>query len=147
MSLKIEKKINSRNECVDISYLESLLLQLKAHLARAGLRDRHHEILWSKLELLKSEPNDYPVLPSTSIKKESTNTNSIEETFQADTNEDDDSSNILIESFNTYDEGNYSPRYCPAENFKDCTIRNKSDDEEDLEQKRNNYLEKLQTCN
>jgi len=51
----IEKKIASRQEGVDISYWESLLSQLKAHIARARLRDRHQGNLKRKLELLKAQ--------------------------------------------------------------------------------------------
>ena len=42
---------------VDVNYWESLLSQLKAHLARARLRDKHKENLKKKLELLKAEQN------------------------------------------------------------------------------------------
>ena len=38
-----------------MGYWESLLSQLKAHLARARLRDRHSENLRKKLEMLKAE--------------------------------------------------------------------------------------------
>jgi hypothetical protein len=51
----IEKKIAARQEGVDISYWESLLSQLKAHIARARLRDRHGANLKRKLELLKAQ--------------------------------------------------------------------------------------------
>ena len=51
----IEKKIAARQEGVDISYWESLLSQLKAHIARARLRDRHQENLRRKLDLLKAQ--------------------------------------------------------------------------------------------
>ena len=44
-----------RTEGIDVGYWESLLSQLKAHLARARLRDRHSENLRKKLELLKAE--------------------------------------------------------------------------------------------
>ena len=40
---------------MDVGYWESLLSQLKAHLARARLRDKHSENLRRKLELLKAE--------------------------------------------------------------------------------------------
>ena len=40
---------------MDVGYWESLLSQLKAHLARACLRDKHSENLRRKLELLKAE--------------------------------------------------------------------------------------------
>ena len=51
----IEKKIAARQEGVDISYWESLLSQLKAHIARARLRDRHGANLMRKLEILKAQ--------------------------------------------------------------------------------------------
>lgn len=51
----IEKKIAARQEGVDISYWESLLSQLKAHIARARLRDRHGANLKRKLEMLKAQ--------------------------------------------------------------------------------------------
>ena len=47
--------MSHRSEGVDVGYWESLLSQLKAHLARARLRDRHSENLRKKLELLKAE--------------------------------------------------------------------------------------------
>lgn len=40
---------------MDISYWESLISQLKAHTARGRLRDRHQQLLISKLEQLKAE--------------------------------------------------------------------------------------------
>lgn len=51
----IEGKIATPKEGVDISYWESLLGQLKAHIARARLRDRHQENLRKKLLLLKAQ--------------------------------------------------------------------------------------------
>lgn len=52
---QIEKKIDDKAEGTDIGYWESLLSQLKAHIARARLRDRHQENLKKKLEVLKAE--------------------------------------------------------------------------------------------
>lgn len=52
---QIEKKLRERTEGIDVGYWESLLSQLKAHLARARLRDRHSENLRKKLEMLKAE--------------------------------------------------------------------------------------------
>jgi len=51
----IEAKLKDRSEGVDISYWESLISQLKAHTARGRLRDRHQQLLISKLEQLKAE--------------------------------------------------------------------------------------------
>lgn len=55
MQLQIESKINGKADGIDIGYWESLLSQLKAHMARARLRDRHQENLLKKLEVLKAE--------------------------------------------------------------------------------------------
>ena len=55
LKASIEKKIAARQEGVDISYWESLLSQLKAHIARARLRDRHGSNLKRKLEILKAQ--------------------------------------------------------------------------------------------
>jgi hypothetical protein len=52
---QIEGKLSDRTEGVDIGYWESLLSQLKAHTARGRLRDRHQQLLRSKLAQLKAE--------------------------------------------------------------------------------------------
>lgn len=52
---KIESKIEQKADGVDIGYWESLLSQLKAHMARARLKDKHQANLRSKLEMLKQE--------------------------------------------------------------------------------------------
>ena len=49
----IEKKIASCQKGVDFSFWESLLSQLKAHIARAHLRDRHQGNLKRKLIEIK----------------------------------------------------------------------------------------------
>ena len=51
---QIQAKIDGQN-AVDIGYWEALLQQLKAHLARARLRDRHQAMLRKKLFQLKVE--------------------------------------------------------------------------------------------
>lgn len=56
--IQLEDSIKSKiqNETgIDIDYWESLLGQLKAHMARARLRDRHKEILVQKLNRLKKQ--------------------------------------------------------------------------------------------
>lgn len=55
MQKQIERKITDKGEGIDIGYWESLLSQLKAHMARARLRDKHQENLRKKLEVLKAE--------------------------------------------------------------------------------------------
>lgn len=51
---QIQAKIDGEN-AVDISYWEALLQQLRAHMARARLRDRHQAMLRKKLFQLKVE--------------------------------------------------------------------------------------------
>ena len=51
---QIQAKIDGQN-AVDIGYWEALLQQLKAHMARARLRDRHQAMLRKKLFQLKVE--------------------------------------------------------------------------------------------
>ncbi|XP_043835586.1 cactin [Dromiciops gliroides] len=51
----IEGKIRAGGPNLDIGYWESLLQQLKAHMARARLRERHQDVLRQKLYKLKQE--------------------------------------------------------------------------------------------
>ena len=51
---QIQAKIDGQN-AIDIGYWEALLQQLKAHMARARLRDRHQAMLRKKLFQLKVE--------------------------------------------------------------------------------------------
>ncbi|XP_013403092.1 cactin [Lingula anatina] len=51
---QIKKKLKG-GEGVDVGYWESLLEQLKAHMARTRLRERHQDVLKSKLFRLKQE--------------------------------------------------------------------------------------------
>ncbi|XP_076101845.1 splicing factor Cactin-like [Mytilus galloprovincialis] len=54
LETQINQKLNS-GEGVDIGYWESLIQQLKAHMARTRLRERHQEVLRQKLFKLKQE--------------------------------------------------------------------------------------------
>ncbi|XP_026320661.1 cactin [Hyposmocoma kahamanoa] len=60
LQAQIEHKISGRRDGVDVGYWESLLSQLKAHMARARLRDRHQLNLRRKLQLLKQEQGVQP---------------------------------------------------------------------------------------
>ncbi|KAL3867399.1 hypothetical protein ACJMK2_044604 [Sinanodonta woodiana] len=51
---QIKKKVHG-GEGVDVGYWESLLQQLKAHMARTRLRERHQDVLRQKLFKLKQE--------------------------------------------------------------------------------------------
>lgn len=54
LELSIKNKINNE-QGIDIGYWESLLSQLKAHMARARLRERHKDVLFNKLNSLKKQ--------------------------------------------------------------------------------------------
>ncbi|XP_071549801.1 splicing factor Cactin isoform X2 [Panulirus ornatus] len=55
LQLNIESKLSGPTTGIDVGYWESLLSQLKAHQARARLRERHRDNLRKKLEMLKAE--------------------------------------------------------------------------------------------
>lgn len=135
LKAKIGEKIESKSDGVDIGYWESLLSQLKAHIARARLRDRHQENLRNKLELLKREqveseekPDMEGNEPSTSKIKHERGDNEANEDGQGmnvDDNDDDDDDatmDMLSDCFASYTQGNYSPKYI-SENEIDKNIR------------------------
>lgn len=139
LKAKIEHKISNQTDGLDVGYWESLLSQLKAHMARARLRDRHQENLKMKLELLKREQEENfvkkeeetddeveaPVsehsnspkpgssnepMPSTS--KEAMD---IDETSHSSSHhsieEDNAETDLLHECFKLYEKGSYCPKY------------------------------------
>ncbi|CAH1253369.1 CACTIN [Branchiostoma lanceolatum] len=85
---QIMKRIKS-GDAVDIGYWESLLQQLKAHMARARLRDRHQETLRRKLFQLKQEQGveSQPLFPI-SVKQEDDSEEEEEEMEEAGTSAD-----------------------------------------------------------
>ncbi|XP_017872245.1 PREDICTED: cactin [Drosophila arizonae] len=161
MRQRIEAKISSRADGVDISYWESLLSQLKAHMARARLRDAHQALLREKLQQLKREPDPPTVVeinsPST-MKQESDqemDTNAGEEQQMdqesPDEEEDPNDENPLRElerACELYRQGNYSPNYIREEDFSgrrltaadedniDGGLYTGSDDEERVQRQR-----------
>ena len=124
---KIESKIRNKVEGLDIGYWESLLSQLKAHMARARLRDRHQENLRKKLQVLKAEQGvsveeEGLNQPSTSAAPDMKAERDRESEVEQGNSTDDDNENtneevenaandLLKESFADYDSGGYSPRY------------------------------------
>lgn len=126
---KIEDKINSQQDGLDIGYWESLLSQLKAHMARARLRDRHQENLRNKLEMLKKEQessvkkeeDDDPDAgpsgagPSGMRKFEAMDETSRDSSSQSGTEQVKDEENpecdLLNECFELYKKGAYEPKY------------------------------------
>lgn len=137
---KIEDKLSSKADGVDIGYWESLLSQLKAHMARARLRDRHQSNLKAKLELLKREHEE--ISAKEEIKEEelssehsnsprpSTSSGGVAgpSTSRGHTDNDDSSqdstdyrdaeADLLQECFKLYEKGNYSPRYLKPSDFE-----------------------------
>ncbi|KAJ6649824.1 Cactin [Pseudolycoriella hygida] len=152
---KIEAKIDEKSDGVDIGYWESLLSQLKAHMARARLKDKHQENLRLKLEQLKKEQEpssdhhqqyDDPQ-PSTSksvnetVTKDESGENSSEDDDIADSTEDP-SENVLADCFTLYEQGLYSPIYINEETLdKDIKIVNEEDDEAIIENLRSRLLQ------
>uniref|UniRef100_A0A182QBD8 Splicing factor Cactin n=1 Tax=Anopheles farauti TaxID=69004 RepID=A0A182QBD8_9DIPT len=157
---KIEDKIGSQQDGLDIGYWESLLSQLKAHMARARLRDRHQENLRSKLELLKKEQevqvkkedqsddeeagpsgiNSRPDQPDESSMESSSAAHSESEagpSKPADTHDME----LLDECFELYKKGGYEPKYVqPADLEPGIEIITEEKDEEILDLLRQKVL-------
>ncbi|XP_046752841.1 cactin [Diprion similis] len=139
LQLQIESKIIGKPEGVDIGYWESLLSQLKAHMARARLRDRHQENLRKKLEVLKAEQgvvkteseagdsvapsehsNKQDEQPSTSVTAAAENSDESESEAEAENQSAAD--DMLSESFNDYESGGYSPKYMTQSQLEPGTL-------------------------
>ncbi|GAB1869874.1 Splicing factor Cactin [Camponotus japonicus] len=124
LQLQIQAKITGKPEGVDIGYWESLLSQLKAHMARARLRDRHQENLRKKLEVLIAEQgvarteneaeNSQAQESEPLIKQDEPSTSTAidkNENSQDDNQETNAADDLLSESFREYEAGCYSPSY------------------------------------
>lgn len=132
MQKQIEKKISDKGEGIDIGYWESLLSQLKAHMARARLRDKHQENLKQKLELLKAEQRQQ----EQEIKEEPTDESEqmeyvirddikeeIEDSEEEHSGgEEDAGESMLKESFGDYEAGAYSPAYVDPASLEPGTL-------------------------
>ena len=153
---KIEHKITNQTDGVDVGYWESLLSQLKAHMARSRLRDKHQENLKIKLLMLKQEQE-----LSSGVKKEQESDDegmkSVPETSEKSKGDEEsqDASNpsqedeeidletdLLHECFQLYNRGCYSPKYlkeCDLEQGMD--IVNEERDDERINMMRSKVLE------
>lgn len=134
---QIEAKINSKSDGIDIGYWESLLSQLKAHMARARLRDRHQDNLRRKLEMLKAEQgvqiqdNEQTQGSSVSVKEDSDS--------KSEDGEDSDETNevrehtsscgLLSESLADYESGGYSPKYLTISDLEPGTLITSEEDD------------------
>ncbi|KAJ4434462.1 hypothetical protein ANN_23024 [Periplaneta americana] len=148
LQLQIETKISGKPEGVDIGYWESLLSQLKAHMARARLRDRHQDNLRHKLEMLKAQQGvagagteeETGDGAETTIKTEPDSHSevaSIHESSSSEKEDDEDDTTrgnevanaMLSESFADYESGGYSPQYLGQSQLDPGTfVMNEEDD-------------------
>lgn len=149
LKAKIELKLGGKSDGVDIGYWESLLSQLKAHMARARLRDRHQDNLRNKLEILKREQEECDELmqvdestgePSTSATAIKSEAAAMDENSKG-MHEDTEVVDLLSDCFTLYAQGNYSPEYI-RETDMDSSIRIINGDqlEENIEKVRNRVL-------
>lgn len=147
LQLQIQAKIMGKPEGVDIGYWESLLSQLKAHMARARLRDRHQENLRKKLEVLIAEQGvaraeteaegsqdaQESSEPSLLMKQGEPSTSAATDKNENSQSEDDEETNaadeLLSESFREYELGGYSPVYIPYSQLEPGTIVTLEDDD------------------
>ncbi|XP_055709602.1 splicing factor Cactin [Phlebotomus papatasi] len=134
---KIENKISGQSDGVDVGYWESLLSQLKAHMARSRLRDRHQENLKHKLELLRQEQSqiaDEEIKKEPKYSPEPSTSRSVEEessTTQESSQEEEgpEESSIVEESIGLYLKGNYSPPYIREDDLEPGTLVISGDDD------------------
>ncbi|XP_044757904.1 cactin [Coccinella septempunctata] len=113
---QIESKISNKTDGIDIGYWESLLSQLKAHMARARLQDRHKESLHRKLQVLKAEQAVSSSATTSNMKTEETDNSS-------DTEENEDNFvSPLDECFKAYEAGGYSPKLLSVDDIELGTI-------------------------
>ena len=125
LQLQIETKLSQRAEGVDVGYWESLLSQLKAHLARARLRDKHSENLRRKLQLLKAEQGNVSSSEATQdaagpSSSQASVTSSAEEEEEEGTMEV--AHDIISPALEEYGCGNYSPKYITLDDLEPGTI-------------------------
>ncbi|XP_028636395.1 cactin-like [Grammomys surdaster] len=134
----IEGKIRAGGPNLDMGYWESLLQQLRAHMAKARLRERHQHLLKQKLIRLKQgqgvesesrfpilkseprathspEPEERPISPGTSVDpvdpvEPEEDTTAEEAGSEAVLMKED----LIGQSLSDYDAGRYSPRMLRA---------------------------------
>ncbi|XP_028048151.1 cactin [Monomorium pharaonis] len=145
LQLQIQAKITGKPEGVDIGYWESLLSQLKAHMARARLRDRHQENLRKKLEVLiaeqgvaraeneATEGSQAQESESTMRQDEPSSSTAVEKNEDSHSNDDQEEINaandLLSESFREYEAGGYSPTYVPYSQLEPGTLVTQEDED------------------
>lgn len=153
LKAKIEFKLSGKGDGVDIGYWESLLSQLKAHMARARLRDKHQDNLRNKLEMLKreqegeeddnikQEPDDDKPSSSSAVNNDTLQN---EDENSQDMDQDEEAMDLLSDCFALYTQGNYSPEYFREQDI-DSNIKVIDDDqlETNIEKVRNRVLNRI----
>lgn len=162
---KIESKIEAKTDGVDVGYWESLLSQLKAHMARARLKDKHQSNLRSKLELLKHEQDVrqeaavVAAAAATTTAALTTTTTASGRTADGIKTEFDDGGDgsdgemmappeetgakaMLSDCFIMYEEGSYSPIYIDEAELDAVAIINAEADETIVDTLRNRLMER-----
>lgn len=144
LQLQIQAKITGKPEGVDIGYWESLLSQLKAHMARARLRDRHQENLRKKLEVLiaeqgvaraenEAESSQAQESESTVRQDEPSSSTAAEKNENSHSDDDQEETNaandLLSESFREYETGGYSPTYISYSQLEPGTLITQEDED------------------
>ena len=126
LQLQIETKLSQRAEGVDVGYWESLLSQLKAHLARARLRDKHSENLRRKLQLLKAEQGN---VSSSEATQDAAGPSSSQASVTSSAEEEEEEEgtmevahDIISPALEEYGCGNYSPKYITLDDLEPGTI-------------------------
>ncbi|XP_045465411.1 cactin [Harmonia axyridis] len=125
---QIESKISQKTDGLDIGYWESLLSQLKAHMARARLQDRHKESLHRKLQVLKAEQavTSSATNPAITVRNEpeqSTSKMDVESDKSSDVEDDvENFTSPLDECFKAYEAGGYSPKLLTIDDIELGTI-------------------------
>ncbi|XP_076057120.1 cactin, spliceosome C complex subunit [Oratosquilla oratoria] len=134
LQLNIENKLAGPTAGLDVGYWESLLSQLKAHQARARLRERHRDNLRKKLELLKAEQGvkeereeDEDVKPP--VPEEGAEEQTSEKDNESSDKEDTDSWDsgcegdaIIDAAITAYDSGRYSPTRLQQDSLEPGTV-------------------------
>ncbi|XP_055904765.1 splicing factor Cactin [Eupeodes corollae] len=147
---KIETKIMRKTDGVDISYWESLLSKLKAHMARARLRDKHQVNLRQKLELLKNSSFDEPTPKSTFVNSNSNVDEKLDPNSADDTNDDeadDENATKLTDEppsdacLDLYNDGCYSPPYLTMDEVESGKVISAKKAEEKIEALRKSLVQ------
>lgn len=156
LKFKIEYKISHQTDGLDVGYWESLLSQLKAHMARSRLRDKHQQNLKNKLEMLKREQETIvkkevneddsdseqagPSKAGPSSKVDHSDESS-QEGSKYSTDKELDENDLLQECFQLYARGNYSPKYLkPSDLEPGSEVITQEEDERRLDQLRAKVL-------